>query len=551
MLASLHIANYVLIDNLDIELAPNFSVITGETGAGKSILLGALGLLIGQRADTSAIAPGKDRCVVEGRFTGFDPEIETVLDRYDLDFDAEECVIRREISAKGKSRAFVNDSPAPLTALRELSDFLIDIHSQHKNLLLGDSYFQLNVLDIYGGKPELSDAYRTAYRAYMTKKKQLEELRAAVAAADSERDYLQFRYEQLENAHLLSGEETQLQEEQQRLTHALDIKRELSHSYALMSDDEQGLLLGLHRADDALAAIEKYYPDASAYRQRLQEMRIEMSDIASDLGRRADDLSYEPERLAEITERLDLIHSLLHRYGADTTQALIAIRDELGERLASITAGADDIARLEGDVRALHQDVLARAAELTAERLRSAEAVEEALSRTLSLLGMPQVRFSAAVLPAEPGTHGADKVEFLFSANKQIPPEPVAQIASGGEIARLMLALKALIADRLSLPAIVFDEIDSGVSGDIADRMGRIMEQMGCGMQVIAITHLPQIAARGAHHYFVYKEETDERTHTFIRELSPSERVEEIARMQSGNNLTAVALAAAQQLLEK
>lgn len=551
MLASLHIANYVLIDRLDIEFAPHFSVITGETGAGKSILLGALGLLVGKRADTSSIAPGAGRCVVEGRFTGFSPDMKAVMDQYDLDFDPDECTIRRELSDKGKSRAFVNDTPAPLAALRDLADYLIDIHSQHKNLLLGDSHFQLNVLDLYSGRTDLRSAYQTVYKDYIRKKQLLDESRAAAKAAAEEYDYLQFRFEQLDKAHLEVGEEARLEEELSMLTHALDIKQGLSQTYALLSDDENGLLTGINRAKDALSAIERFYSDAEEYSRRLQEVRIELDDIATDLGRRAEDISFDPERLQEVTDRLDEIHSLMHRYNADSSEALILIRDELDDRLAQINSGEENLTQLEAEVQALYDVVVKKAEQLTEERRKAASAVQTALCESLQQLGMPYVRFLAEIEPVEPGLYGADKVVFLFSANKQINPEPVADIASGGEIARLMLCLKALIADRRSLPAIVFDEIDTGVSGDIADRMGQIMQQMGLGMQVLAITHLPQIAARGEQHYFVYKDETNEQTHTFIRELTMEERVEEIARMQSGNNLTDVALAAAKQLLNK
>lgn len=551
MLASLHIANYVLIDWLDIDFAPHFSVITGETGAGKSILLGALGLLVGGRADTSAIAPGTDRCIVEGRFTGFVPEMKAVLDRYDLDFDPDECTIRREISSKGKSRAFVNDTPAPLTALRELADFLIDIHSQHKNLLLGDSLFQLNVLDAYSGKPDLYAHYSKAYRVYAERKQKLEDLRKAAAATASEYDYWQFRFEQLDKAGLESGEEARLQEEQAMLTHALDIKRELGHSYSLLSDDERGLLSGLNKVEDALATIESYYPDSASFRQRIRDVRIELADIASDLGRRSDDVSYEPERLNAVTDRLDEILSLLHRYNADSSDALIAIRDDLAERLSRISTDEEEISRLEQEVLAFYKEIEAQASLLTEERIRAASALETSLCESLRKLNMPHVRFVVDIRSTEYGPHGADKVVFLFSANKQMEPEPVSEIASGGEIARLMLCLKALIADKRSLPAIVFDEIDTGVSGEVADRMGEIMAHMGQGMQVLAITHLPQIAARGERHYFVYKDETGERARTFIRELTPEERIREIARMQSGNNLTDVALAAAKELLAR
>lgn len=551
MLKTLIIRNFVLIDELYIELDKGLTVITGETGAGKSILLGAIGLLMGQRADSSSILPGADRCIIEAHFEGLDSEVDRLLASEEIESQDDELIIRREINTKGKSRAFVNDSPASLTLLKQLSEYLIDVHSQHKNLLLGDAQFQLSVLDLYGGHKKLLKDYDTHYRQWRSASKRLSQLKERQEEALREQDYLQFQFDQLDQAELRPGELAELESEEYQLTHAMDIQTGLGRAYSAIEDDEMGVLQGLRGAIDALQSIQRFYPDAEELLERLRSVRIELQDISSTLEGEAGRIEYDPERLAQVNARLDLLNNLLHRHGASDIEALITIYQEIDSKLQAITTGSEEIEALEAEVAQEEASALSLARELRAIRLKVAAEIEQALVASLQELGMPHVRFHIRV--EELGglsTHGIDQVTFLFSANKDIQPEPVAEIASGGEISRLMLSVKSLIADRRHLPTIIFDEIDTGVSGDIADKIGLILRQMGRSMQVMAVTHLPQIAAAGQSHFYIYKEHGEDTTRSHLRQLETSERIEEIARMQSGSKLTEVSLAAARELLE-
>lgn len=551
MLQRLSIKNFVLIEELTIEFGPDFSVITGETGAGKSIILGAIGLLMGQRADSSTLLAGADRCTIEAQFTGLDDAVGRMLEEEDIDHDDTECIIRREINAKGKSRAFVNDTPASLQLLKRLSEYLIDIHSQHQNLLLGDAQFQLSVLDLYGGHTELLNSYQDSYRTYRTLSGQLQEARLALEALRKEQDYLQYQYTQLEEAELEEGELEELTEEERQLSHAQEIRDELQQATSALSEDEHGAIPAVTYALRSVEAIRSYHAGAEEWSERLHSVRIELQDLVSTLEDEAEGVTFSPKRLARVGERLDLLRGLLHRHSLREITELIALRDRLAQELERIDSSDEELHRLERSVEESYQVLLEQGQRLREARQSAAHAIEGALIASLHELGMPHVRF---VIRMEehptPTAMGLDQVTYLFSANKDTSPEPVANIASGGEISRLMLALKALIADRRSLPTIIFDEIDTGVSGETAERIAVILRRMGSSMQVMAVTHLPQIAAAGIDHFYIYKEHGADSTRSHLRHLSEEERVEEIARMQSGSQLTEVTRAAARALLE-
>ena len=551
MLQRLSIKNFVLIEELTIEFGPDFSVITGETGAGKSIILGAIGLLMGQRADSSTLLAGADRCTIEAQFTGLDDAVGRMLEEEDIDHDDTECIIRREINAKGKSRAFVNDTPASLQLLKRLSEYLIDIHSQHQNLLLGDAQFQLSVLDLYGGHTELLSAYQDSYRTYRTLSGQLQEARLALEALRKEQDYLQYQYTQLEEAELEEGELEELAEEERQLSHAQEIRDELQQATSALSEDEHGAIPAVTYALRSVEAIRSYHAGAEEWSERLHSVRIELQDLVSTLEDETEGVTFSPKRLARVGERLDLLRGLLHRHSLREITELIALRDRLAQELERIDSSDEELHRLEQSVEESYQALLEQGQRLREARQSAAHAIEGALIASLHELGMPHVRFVIRMEehPA-PTAMGLDQVTYLFSANKDTSPEPVANIASGGEISRLMLALKALIADRRSLPTIIFDEIDTGVSGETAERIAVILRRMGSSMQVMAVTHLPQIAAAGIDHFYIYKEHGADSTRSHLRHLSEEERVEEIARMQSGSQLTEVTRAAARALLE-
>lgn len=552
MLYKFIIRNFVLIDSLEIEFSDGFSVITGETGAGKSIILGALGLLMGQRADSSSIRPGADRCIIEAHFSYTDDKCKAIMEREDIEPDPHECIIRREISIKGKSRSFINDTPASLSLLKELSEYLIDIHSQHKNLLLGDAHFQLSVLDLYGQNQELLAEYQSSYHSYHKQSKILQQAKDELASLLKEQDYLQFQYEQLVSSELIPGELTSLEEEERRLSHALDIKSGLGRAFEALDDDERGCMSALSATIDSINSIKRYYTGANDLLERLKSLRIELRDIQGGIEQALEDIEYDPGRLNEITSRLDHINTLLLKHNQEDTDGLLQIQAEIQLELESISSSDERIGILESEVEATRLEATRLADLLHKRRCVAAEEIEKALVLGLNELGIPyaQIHIQVEKLSSLNG-NGNSLVTFLFSANKEIKPEPVAHIASGGEISRLMLCIKSLIADKRSLPTIIFDEIDTGVSGDIADKIGNILRQMGDSMQVMAVTHLPQIAAAGQAHYYIYKEHSEEVTRSHIRTLNINERIEEIARMQSGNNINDITLAAAQDLLDK
>ena len=550
MLKQLYIKNFTLIDELNISLYPGFSVITGETGAGKSIILGAIGLLLGNRADSKAIKAGRDRCVIEAHFDLSRYGMQKFFDDNDIDYDADDTIIRRELTAAGKSRAFINDTPVPLTRMRELGEQLVDIHSQHQNLLLQKEDFQLNVVDIIAQDADQIKVYQKEYYAYRKAKELLEELKAEIAKNRENEEFMRFQHKELDDANLQEGELEQLEQEAETLSHSEDIKTALFEADNALSGDDDSILDKLKNATHHLENICDVYPSMADVAGRMQSSYIELKDIAQEISSSVDHVEFDPNRLDAINTRLDKLYTLQQKFHVETVTELIATRDRIAEQLSHIDNGDEDIEEKEKEVAALLVKAEKQAALLTSIRQKSAKAIEKEMKGRLIPLGIPNVRFEIAFAEKPLSGNGADKVSFLFSANKSTQLQPVSQVASGGEIARVMLSLKAMISGAVKLPTIIFDEIDTGVSGKIAEKMADIMEEMGLqNRQVLSITHLPQIAAKGSHHYKVLKEETENGTISHMKELNNQERIEEIAQMLSGSDITQAALANAKELL--
>ena len=550
MLRSLYIQNYALIEKLDISFGSGFSVITGETGAGKSIILGAIGLLLGQRADVKAIRIGASKCVIEARFDISAYGMQPFFEENELEYE-EECTLRREVSASGKSRAFINDTPASLVQMKELGEQLIDVHSQHQNLLLNKEGFQLNVLDILSHNEDALSAYQTVYREWKQAQQDLEDLMARARQDKTDEDYIRFQLEQLEEARLSAGEQEELEQEAEMLSHAEEIKAGLFRAGQILYSDEGGLTSGLKECLNTMLGLQNVYPAAGEFAERLESTYIELKDISQEISDKEEEVEFNPERLEEVNERLNLIYTLQQKHRVSTIDELLALTDEYAVKLSAITSSEENIEELKARCDTLYNKVKKQAAVLTKARTAAAREVEKQMAARLIPLGMPNVRFQVEIgIRKEPGIHGADTVNFLFSANKNGALQSISSVASGGEIARVMLSIKAMIAGAVKLPTIVFDEIDTGVSGEIADRMADIMQEMGeQDRQVISITHLPQIAARGCAHYKVYKQDNETETNSHIRRLTDGERVEEIAHMLSGATLTEAALNNAKVLL--
>ena len=550
MLRSLYIQNYALIEKLDISFGAGFSVITGETGAGKSIILGAIGLLLGQRAEVKAIRQGASKCVIEARFDISAYGMEPFFEENELEYE-EECILRREVYASGKSRAFINDTPASLVQMKELGEQLIDVHSQHQNLLLNKEGFQLNVLDILSHNDEQLSTYQSLYREWKQAQQELADLIAHAEQNKADEDYIRFQLEQLEEANLSAGEQEELEQETDMLSHAEEIKAGLFRVGQLLTSDEGGLLAGLKESLNTMLGLQKVYSPATELAERLESTYIELKDVSQEVSSQEEDVEFNPERLEEVNDRLNLIYTLQQKHRATTVEELLALAEEYAAKLAAITSYDERIGELTTLCDTLYNKVRKQAAVLTKARTGAAREVEKQMASRLVPLGMPNVRFQVEMgIRKEPGVHGEDTVNFLFSANKNGSLQNISSVASGGEIARVMLSIKAMIAGAVKLPTIVFDEIDTGVSGEIADRMADIMQEMGeQDRQVISITHLPQIAARGCAHYKVYKQDNETETNSHIRRLADEERVEEIAHMLSGATLTEAALNNAKVLL--
>ena len=541
-----------MIDELHIRFDEGFSVVTGETGAGKSIILGALGLVLGQRADSKSIQSGADKCVVEAVFDVSAYQLEDFFLSHDLEYDAKNCILRRELMSSGKSRAFINDTPAPLSVVKALGDRLIDVHSQHQNLLLADTQFQMNVVDIMAKTEPLLVAYRREYERYQDAVRQLEELEALAAKSRQDEDYLRFQVEELRAAQLTAGEQEELEAELETLSHTEEIKSALYKVTDNLIGEERGVVQQLKEALHDVEALEAYFPKAKDFADRLRSAWTDMADLASETDVLKEDVEFDPNRLEWVNERLNTIYSLQQKHRVPSVEELLAIQQQLTTQLSAIDLFDEQMETLTKQRETIYEALMVQAGALTARRHEAATEIEQQLVDRMVLLGIPNTRFRIELWPKEkPSADGMDEVCFLFSANKNEALKPVAQTASGGEISRLMLCIKAMIAGFAALPAIIFDEIDTGISGEIADKMADIMQDLGQKMQVITITHLPQIAAKGRAHYFVYKEDTAERTLTRIRLLTTGERVNEVARMLSGASLTDAAVANAKALLQK
>lgn len=552
MLRQLYIRNFTLIDELDITFKPGFSVITGETGAGKSIILGAIGQILGNRADARMVKAGCDKCVIEAHFDLSNYDMESFFDDNDIDYEPEDCIIRRELKANGKSRAFINDTPVALTTARELGQQLVDIHSQHQNLLLQKEDFQLNVVDIIAHNSQLLNDYRTLFDGYAKAKAALREKEEECEKDRANEDFLRFQADELVTAKLVDGEQEELEQELETLSHAEDIKGALFDADNLLSGDDRSITQSCKTMLSRLSDIGDVYPAIRQVTERIDSAYIELKDIARDISNLAESIDFDPARLTMANERLDTIYTLQKKHHVESVAELIAIRDSLTARLNDITNSEDMLEDMRRQVEDMHRKATEAAARLTESRQEAARRVTEQLLAQMTSLGMPNARFEIKFETKELAADGADRISYMFSANKNVPLEPIAQVASGGEVARVMLSLKAMISGAVKLPTIIFDEIDTGVSGRVAEMMAQIMRQMGrADRQVISITHLPQIAALGTTHYKVEKTDTDDTTISRMRMLGHDERITEIAQMLSGSNISDAAIENAKSLLEK
>ncbi len=552
MLRSLFIQNYALIDRLEVDFSEGFSVITGETGAGKSIILGALSLILGQRADSKSIKQGENKCIIEGYFDISAYRLEPFFGENEIEFDAENCILRRELMASGKSRAFINDTPVSLTQLKELGTKLIDIHSQHQNLLLSDTSYQLRVLDLMAGNQELLENYKQEYQRYKNYKAQLKQLTERYHREKDEEDYLRFQFAQLSEANLSENEQEELEKEQELLIHAEEIKGNLYKLTQLLNSDDGGVVQLLREAMSIAGNTTRIYSGCEDIQKRVESNYIDLKDLSSETESLADDIEFNPERLAFVEERLSLIYQLEQKHRVKTVAELLALQQDLEERISTLDSSDEELQKLAQKLEQQYEVVCRQAEKLTEKRKAFAMKLAKELALKAIPLGMPHARIALDFDEKKhPDENGSESVNFLFCANKNGQLQPVADIASGGEISRLMLCLKALIAGESALPTIIFDEIDTGVSGEIADKMGVIMWEMAQNMQVISITHLPQIASKGNHHYQVYKEDNEYSTATRLRKMDTVARTAEVARMLSGAELTQAALDNAQELINQ
>ena len=551
MLRHLFIKNFTLIDTLDMDFMPGFSVITGETGAGKSIILGAIALLLGQRADPKAIKSGAERCTIEAHFDLSRYHMESFFQQNDIDYDPDDCILRRELTAQGKSRAFINDTPVPLTLMRQLGQQLVDIHSQHKNLLLQEEDFQLNVVDIIANNQKETDRYKKAFSEYQAVRKALHQLREDIEKANENEDFIRFQFNELHDADLLPGEQVELEQESETLSHVEDIKNSLFTADQLLNGEDSNPVERLREATRTLGNIRDIYPAIGELSERLESCQIELHDISRELDALTENVDFDPQRLERINDRLDTIYTLEKKHHVTSVEELIDLRDQLEQQLNHIEGSDEELQMLEDRESLLLERCYEAAAQLSAQRQKAARKIEKEMTSRLVPLGIPHVRFNINVTQKDLSPDGADKVCFLFSANTSTPMQPVSEVASGGEIARVMLSLKAMISGAVKLPTIIFDEIDTGVSGKMAERMALIMKEMGAhDRQVISITHLPQIAAQGTTHYKVLKQETPQGTTSTMIMLDQEQRVQETAQMLSGSDITEAAINNARELLQ-
>ncbi|HAN19295.1 MAG: DNA repair protein RecN [Bacteroidetes bacterium GWC2_33_15] len=549
MLQSLYIQNYALINELEIDFNSGLNIITGETGAGKSILLGALSLILGQRADTTILKDKSKKCFVEAKFKISKFEIKDFFKTNDIDYD-DVSVIRREITDNGKSRAFINDTPVNISILKELGAFLVDIHSQHQTLLLGDDHFQLSLVDSFVNHKEILEKYGLEYNEYNKLVSEYNGLLTNSKKAKDDLDYYQFQYNQLDTAKLIDGEQEELEAELEKLTHSEEIKLNLSNSYNILNGEEIDLLSNLKQAKNSIISISNYMKDSSTLANRLESAYIELNDIAKEIENLNDSIEHDPERIVFIKEKLDIIYSLQQKHKCNSVSELIKIKNDLSDKIELITSydfRIDDIVKQINREKEVLEKL---SVQISGNRKKRIPDIEKKIADMLHQLGIPNAVFNVEQIPS--GDYlptGKETIVFLFSANKNVVPEELSKVASGGEMSRLMLSLKSIMAESLTLPTIIFDEIDAGTSGEIADKMGAIVKRMSEKMQVIHITHLPQIAVKGNYHYLVYKKDNTETTNTHIKLLNKEERVNEIAKMLSGESLTDAAIQNAKVLL--
>ena len=550
MIKHLYIKNFTLIDELNIDLYPGFSVMTGETGAGKSIILGAIGLLLGQRADSKTIKAGADKCVIEAQFDLSRYEMQHFFNDNDIEYDRGDCIIRRELTVTGKSRAFVNDTPVQLSLLKELGEQLVDVHSQHQNLLLNKQDFQLSVVDIIADDSKELAQYQQTYALYQTTARELETMKDDIERNRQNLDFLQFQCDELTQANLTEGEQEELEQRSDVMSHSEEIKSALYEADNILSTERTGVVSSLRTAIYALRGIGHVLPNTTELTERLDSSYIELKDIAQEINAKLEGTDFDPAELDAVNNRLDKLYELEKKYHVETVGELIVKRDELKRQLGHIENSDEALAELYQKLTQLKSQACKEADTLTKFRTKAARQIEKDMQMRLVPLGMPNVRFCIQITDNGLGNSGQDKIAFLFSANSSTPLQPVSQVASGGEIARVMLSLKAMISGAVKLPTIIFDEIDTGVSGKIAEKMAEIMQEMGHNeRQVISITHLPQIAAHGTTHYRVEKEETSQGTISRMKKLTPEERITEIARMLSGSDISEAAIQNAKQLL--
>ena len=551
MLKHLYIKNFTLIDELDIELHDGFSVITGETGAGKSIILGAIALLLGQRADSKSIKQGADKCVIEAHFDLTRYDMDAFFSDNDIENDAEDCIVRRELLASGKSRAFINDTPVQLTMLKELGERLVDVHSQHQNLLLNKQDFQLGVVDIFADDAKELAQYQQTYKQYHQVSRDLDDLKESIERNRQNADFLRFQCDELTQARLVEGEQEELEQRSDTMSHSEDIKSALYEADNALTAEHTGVVTALRTTLYGLRKIGEVYPAAAELEQRIDSCYIELKDIAQEVSSHLESIDFDPAEMDAVTNRLDKLYDLEKKYHVETVEELIAKRNELSEQLNNIENSDEALAAMEQQLKKLQAQADKEADALTKLRTKAAKKIEAEMQTKLVPLGMPNVRFSVDITRESLGLSGQDKVAFMFSANTSTPLQPISQVASGGEIARVMLSLKAMISGAVKLPTIIFDEIDTGVSGKMAEKMAEMMQEMGNhGRQVISITHLPQIAALGTAHYKVEKQETIFGTVSSMHQLTDNERILEIAQMLSGSDVSEAAIANAKQLLK-
>lgn len=553
MLKQLLIKNFTLIDVLDMHFYPGFSVITGETGAGKSIILGAINLLLGQRADTKSIKAGCTKCTIEAHFDISRYKMESFFTENDIDYDPSDCILRRELSASGKSRAFINDTPVQLAAIRNLGQQLVDIHSQHQNLLLNEEDFQLNVIDIIAKDTDLKDRYEKAFIAYNTIKKAVSKLKADIEESKKNEDFLRFQLNELVEAGLQAGLQDELEQESEKLSHVEEIKTALYTTDNLLNSvDTNGDVIGkLKDATRTIDGISNIYAEIKPLAERLESCLIELKDISQEISSEVDNVDFDPQRLDVVNSKLDKIYSLEQKHHVSSVEELMSLQADIQNKISHIDNSDDELVALEQREKDCLTHSMELAKELNTVRIKAAKTIEKEMFSRLVPLGIPNVRFAVSITDKELSIDGSDRVAFLFSANTNTPLQPVSQVASGGEIARVMLSLKAMISGAVKLPTIIFDEIDTGVSGKIAEKMAGIMQEMAkAERQVISITHLPQIAARGTTHYKVYKEETPNGTTSRMLQLDKNARINEIAQMLSGSEVTDAAINNARELLK-